>query len=102
MEWFPLPIFPDGALRESVVTTVWIGVFVISFLNLRFGWTYSGLVIPGYLVPLFLTNPVTALVTIAEGILAYGVVRFISEYMSRFGWWCSFFGRDRFFALLVS
>jgi gamma-polyglutamate biosynthesis protein CapC len=102
MELFPLPIFPEGPLRESVVTSVWVGVFVISFFNLRFGWTYSGLVIPGYLVPLFLTNPVTACVTVIEGMLAYGLVRFVSDYLSRFGWWCNFFGRDRFFALFVS
>jgi len=85
-----------------VVTTVWVGVFVISFFNLRFGWTYSGLVVPGYLVPLILTNPVSAVVTIAEGIMAYALVRFVSEYLSRFGWWCNFFGRDRFFALFIS
>ncbi len=102
MDFFPLPIFPDGSLRESVVTTVWVGVFVISFFNLRFGWTYSGLVIPGYLVPLLLTNPWSAFFTVAEGILAYGLVCFVSEYLSRVGWWCNFFGRDRFFALLLS
>lgn len=102
MDLFPLPLFPDGSLRESVVTTVWVGVFVISFFNLRFGWTYSGLVIPGYLVPLLLTNPTCAVITLAEGILAYGLVYLISEYLSRFGGWCNFFGRDRFFALLLS
>jgi len=102
MDLFPLQIFPEGSLRESVVTTVWVGVLVISFFNLRFGWTYSGLVVPGYLVPLMLTNPVCAGITIAEGILAYCIVWFVSEYLSRFGLWCSFFGRDRFFALFVS
>lgn len=102
MDLFPLPIFPDGSLRESVVTTVWVGVFVISFFNLRFGWTYAGLVIPGYLVPLIFSNPVSAFVTVAEGILAFGLVRLFSEHLSRFGWWCNFFGRDRFFALLLS
>jgi len=102
MDLLPFPLFPDGSLRESVVTTVWVGVFVISFFNLRFGWTYSGLVIPGYLVPLLLTNPLSAGITVAEGMLAYGLVRLISEYLSRFGWWCNFFGRDRFFALLLS
>jgi len=101
VDLFPLPIFPDGSLRESVVTTVWVGVFVISFFNLRFGWTYSGLVIPGYLVPLMLTNPVCAGVTVAEGVLAYALVRLLSEYLSRFGWWCDFFGRDRFFGLFL-
>jgi hypothetical protein len=79
-----------------------VGVFVISFLNLRFGWTYSGLVIPGYLVPLILTNPASAAITFAEGILAYALVRLVSEYLSQVGWWCNFFGRDRFFALLLS
>lgn len=102
MDLFPLQIFPEGSLRESVVTTVWVGVLVISFFNLRFGWTYSGLVVPGYLVPLMLINPVCAGITIAEGILAYCLVWLVSEYMSRFGFWCSFFGRDRFFALFLS
>ncbi len=102
MDLFPLQIFPEGSLRESVVTTVWVGVLVVSFFNLRFGWTYSGLVVPGYLVPLMLTNPVCAGITIAEGITAYCLVWLVSEYLSRFGWWCSFFGRDRFFALFLS
>jgi hypothetical protein len=102
VDLFPLQLFPDGSLRESVVTTVWVGVFVVSFFNLRFGWTYSGLVIPGYLVPLILTNPANAFITVAEGVMAYALVRLVSEYLSRFGWWCNFFGRDRFFALLLS
>jgi hypothetical protein len=102
MDIFPLPIFPQGSLRESVITTVWIGVIVISLFNLRFGWTYSGLVIPGYLVPLLLSNPVSALITILEGVLAYGLVRLISEHLSHLGGWCNFFGRDRFFALFLS
>jgi gamma-polyglutamate biosynthesis protein CapC len=99
---FPLPLFPEGSLRESVVTTVWVGVFVISFFNIRFGWTYSGLVIPGYLVPLMLTNPASAFCTVAEGMLAYALVYLFSERLSRFGWWCNYFGRDRFFALFLS
>lgn len=102
MDFLPLPIFPEGSLHQSVVTTVWVGVFVISFFNIRFGWTYSGLVVPGYLVPLMLTSPVCAFVTIAEGMLAYGLVWLLSEHLSRFGWWCNFFGRDRFFALFLS
>jgi hypothetical protein len=102
MHLFPLPLFPEGSLRESVVTTVWVGVFVISFFNLRFGWTYSGLVIPGYLVPLILTNPASAVITVFEGMCAYALVRLVSDYLSRLGWWCEFFGRDRFFALFLS
>ena len=102
MHLFPLPIFPEGSLRGSVVTTIWVGVFVISFFNLRFGWTYSGLVVPGYMVPLILTNPLCAGITLFEGICAYALVRLVSDYLSRLGWWCDFFGRDRFFALFLS
>src|ERR1041385_6321423 len=102
MDLFPLPLFPEGSLRQSVVTTVWVGVFVISFFNIRFGWTYSGLVVHGYLVPLILTNPVCAVITVVEGIMAYGLVWLFSEYLSCLGWWCNFFGRDRFFALFLA
>ena len=85
MDLFPLPIFPQGALRESVVTTVWVGIFVISWFNLRLGWTYSGLVVPGYLVPLLLIKPLAASVVLGEALLTYGLVWFISEWFSKAG-----------------
>ena len=31
---FPLTVFPEGGLAGSVITTVWIGVLVMCFLNL--------------------------------------------------------------------
>lgn len=99
---FPLPIFPPGGLSASVTTTVWIGVFVVAFFNLRFGWVLSGLVVPGYLIPLILLKPLAALVIGVEGILTYFCVWTVSEYCSRWGLWCNFFGRDRFFALVLA
>ena len=57
-----LPIFPEGGLASSVITTVWVGVWVLCLFNLRFGWVLSGLVVPGYLVPLIIVKPVSALV----------------------------------------
>ena len=48
---FPIDVFPHGALANSVTTCVWIGIFVVVFFNLRFGWALSGLVVPGYLAP---------------------------------------------------
>ncbi|NNF45522.1 MAG: hypothetical protein HKN69_02015, partial [Desulfofustis sp.] len=54
---FILPIFPAHGLASSVVTTVWIGVWVSCFFNLRLGWVMSGMVVPGYLVPLILVKP---------------------------------------------
>lgn len=97
-----LPIFPEGSLSESVTTTVWIGVFVLALGNLRFGWTLSGLVTPGYLVPLMIVKPVAALVIWGEGILSYLIVLGFSAWGGRTGRWSNFFGRDRFFALVLT
>lgn len=98
---FPIPLFPEGALASSVITTVLVGVFVVSILNLRLGWVLSGLVVPGYMVPLLLDKPIAATVVFAEGVITYALVWFYSEYLSRFTGWSNFFGRDRFFALVL-
>jgi gamma-polyglutamate biosynthesis protein CapC len=60
-----------------------VGVFVVAFFNLRFGWVFSGLVVPGYLIPLILLKPLAALVVGIEGILAYCCIWTVSEYCSR-------------------
>ncbi|HKK90313.1 MAG TPA: poly-gamma-glutamate biosynthesis protein PgsC/CapC [Desulfobacteraceae bacterium] len=94
-------IFPPGSLANSVTTTVWIGVCVTCFFNLRLGWVLSGMVVPGYLVPLIIIKPISAAVIVLEAMVTYGLVWFYSEYLSSRGLWNNFFGRDRFFALLI-
>ena len=101
-ELWPLSIFPEGALASSVITCVWVGIAVTAFFNLRFGWTLSGIVVPGYLVPLLISKPWAAVAIYVEAIFAYLLVRLISETLSRAGLWSSFFGRDRFFALILA
>ena len=101
MTEFVLPIFPAHGLASSVVTTVWIGVWVSCFFNLRLGWVMSGMVVPGYLVPLILVKPWAAVVVCLEAAVTYWIVWFYSTYLARRGYWTDFFGRDRFFALLV-
>ncbi len=96
-----LPLFPEGSLAASVITTVWVGVWVVAFFNLRLGWTFSGLVVPGYLVPLFLAKPWAGFVVCAESLVTYGIVYAASEWLSRWGLWSSLFGRDRYFAFLL-
>ena len=102
MDIFPINIFPQGVLDSSVITTIWAGVLVTSFLNLRFGWTFSGIVVPGYLVPLLIAKPVVVVIIIVESFLAYTLVALFSKGISRFKLGCGFFGRDRFFAMLLS
>jgi hypothetical protein len=98
---FLLPIFPQGALSGSVITTVWIGVAVVVFFNLRFGWVLTGLVVPGYLVPLLLIKPWSVAVIFVESAATYFLAWLFSEYVSRTGLWSSLFGRDRFFAIIL-
>ena len=96
-----LPILPSSYLSHSVITTVWVGILVIGFFNLRFGWVFSGLVVPGYLTPLLLIKPLSVAVIVFEGVITYLLIYLISEVAGNRGWWTNFFGRDRFFALLL-
>ena len=102
MSWLPLPIFPEGVLSASVIVTVWIGITVVAITNLRLGWVLSGLVVPGYMVPLLMVKPVAAGVVFAEGILTYFLVWLYSEYLPRFTGYSNLFGRDRFLALVLA
>lgn len=101
MSDFVLPLLPDGSLASSVVTTVWAGVLVVCFMNLRFGWVLSGLVVPGYIVPLLIIKPLSAAVVLAEASLTYGIFYVLSERFSGPRTWSSFFGRDRFMGLIL-
>jgi hypothetical protein len=96
-----ITLFPHGALDSAVITTVWVGVAVVAFFNLRLGWVLSGLVVPGYMVPLLILKPWSAAVVFLEGFVTYVLVWWFSEVFSRFGYWSSLFGRDRFFALVL-
>lgn len=96
-----LPFFPEGSLASSVITTVWVGVFIVCLFNLRLGWVLSGLVVPGYIAPLLIAKPVAALVVIAEAVLTYGLFWVLSEKLSGPATWSSFFGRDRFLGLIL-
>ena len=101
-DYFPLTIFPEGALSASVIVTVWVGITVVALSNLRLGWVLSGLVVPGYVVPLLIVKPSAALVVFVEGVVTYWLVWLYSEYVTRFTGMSSFFGRDRFFALVLT
>ncbi len=79
-ELLPLRIFPEGALASSIVTTVWVGIFVVCFCNLRLGWVLSGLVVPGYMAPLLFLKPSAAAVVFGEGVITYFLVWFYSEF----------------------
>src|SRR4028118_124124 len=97
-----LPVFPEGGLSSSVITTVWVGVWVVALFNLRFGWVFSGLVVPGYLVPLLIVKPFSAVVVVVEAAVTYLLVWLFSERLSSGRSWSSLFGRDRFMGLVLA
>ncbi|KZN63664.1 poly-gamma-glutamate biosynthesis protein PgsC/CapC [Pseudoalteromonas luteoviolacea] len=101
MDW-ALQLFPSGSgLGQSVITTVWVGIAVVCMLNLRFGFPLTGLVVPGYLVPLFIVTPISAVVILIEAIVVYVVMLSTAKIlMERFGF-SEMFGRDRFFAIIL-
>lgn len=102
MDFLPIHLFPERALDASVITTVWLGVMIGALLNLRFGWLLTGLIVPGYLVPLLIQKPMVVAVVVLEAILAYGLVWLFSERMPRLGLWSNSFGMDRFLAVILS
>jgi len=101
-ENFVFSIFPEGGLSGSIITTVGIGVLVAAFYNLRFGWVLAGFIVPGYLVPLIISQPLSAALNIIEGFIAYFVIYWASIIGPRLNLWSSFFGRECFVALLVA
>ncbi|MDC0662938.1 poly-gamma-glutamate biosynthesis protein PgsC/CapC [Marinobacter sp. SS21] len=98
---FPLQLFPTGGLSSSVITTVWVGVCVVAFLNLRFGTTLSGLVVPGYLIPLLIVRPISGFVVLFEGLVTYLLARLLAQQLPKALGYAELFGRDRFFALVL-
>ena len=74
---------------------------VVCFFNLRFGWSITGLIVPGYLVPLIILKPWSAAAIIIEAVFTYAVVKIFSEVGPKLNLWCSLFGRDSFFAILL-
>ncbi|WMO14426.1 poly-gamma-glutamate biosynthesis protein PgsC/CapC [Pseudoalteromonas piscicida] len=101
MDW-TLTLFPSaGGLGQSVITCVWIGIAVVAFFNLRFGFPLTGLVVPGYLVPLFIVSPTSAWVIIVEAIVVYGLMRFFAKTLVERLGYAEMFGRDRFFAIVL-
>lgn len=96
-----LAFLPDGHTAATVTTTVWVGVCVVVAFHLRFGWTVSGLVVPGYLVPLMMVRPVSVLVVLLEAVVTYGIVLAISTWGKRHSEGCILFGRDRFFLITL-
>ncbi len=96
-----LQLLPDRGLDQSLHLAVLLGVWCLLLLTESFGWVYAGLVVPGYVASVFIFRPLSGFVTIFEALVTYVVARFLSDRLGPTRVWSSFFGRDRFFAIVV-
>lgn len=95
-------VFPSYSLDTSILVAVLIGVLILAFLTETLGWVFVGLVVPGYLASVFVVHPETGATVVVEALVTYGFAVLLSSVASRTGVWSEFFGRDRFFAILLA
>jgi hypothetical protein len=93
-------LLPRG-VDQSILPAVLVGLFVMLFLTESFGWVFAGLIVPGYLASVFVFSPFAGLAVLVEAVLTFVVARFVSSAFSRTEAGIEFFGRERFFLLLV-
>src|SRR5687768_11310964 len=96
------PIFPENGLDRSLHAPIFIGLLLVSFFAETLGWTYAGLVVPGYLAAVFVSAPVTGALVVLEAVLAYFLTAAVGLWLPKTGAWSSCFGRERFFLFIVS
>lgn len=96
-----LAIFPSNGLDRSLHAPIWVGLVVTTFFTEAFGWTYAGLVVPGYMGAVLAAAPVTALLIAVEAVLTYLLVAGVGQWLTVSGAWSTAFGRERFFLFIV-
>ena len=96
-----LNLFPASGLDNSLFTAVLLGLLVLFVLSESFGWVFTGLVVPGYLASVFVIQPTAGAVILAEAGATYLVARAVSDWAAPVAPWFRFFGRDRFFLILL-
>jgi gamma-polyglutamate biosynthesis protein CapC len=102
MSVWSLPLLPTNGLDRSLHAPVLVGLLFVTLFTETFGWTYAGLVVPGYLAATFAAAPVTAVLVLTEGWLTHlGVATVARIIPERTGAWSTAFGRERFFLYIV-
>jgi poly-gamma-glutamate biosynthesis protein PgsC/CapC len=81
-------------MTELLPVSIGIGLAVSLFLSEALGIVGSGLVVPGYLA-LYLTQPLTVLITLIAGLAAFGIVRL-------FGTIAIIYGRRRTILMIIA
>ena len=94
-------IFPGAGFESSILTIVLLGVLLRWALTEWFGFTFAGLIVPGYLASVLIIAPFSGAVIVMESLITYGIVWLLVDFFGDQKIWSSSFGRDRFFAFVL-
>jgi hypothetical protein len=96
-----LDLLPSRGLDQSIVLAVLAGMWFLLFFTEVFGWVFVGLVVPGYLASVFVIQPAAGFAITVESVVTFMVARFLSDTLARTGAFSPFFGRERFFLIIL-
>jgi gamma-polyglutamate biosynthesis protein CapC len=96
-----LSLWPPHGLDQTIHLGILLGVLVLLYLTEAYGWVFNGLVVPGYLASVFVIQPAAGVAVIFESLLTFALARVISDVLGRTGAWSRFFGRERFFLIIL-
>ncbi|UQA62888.1 poly-gamma-glutamate biosynthesis protein PgsC/CapC [Polyangium aurulentum] len=96
-----LAVFPPNGLDRSLHVAVLLGLVLGTAFTELFGWTYAGLVVPGYLATIFIAAPATAIFIVVESVVTYWLVAGVGRWVTHLGAWSAAFGRERFYLFIV-
>ncbi len=96
-----LDLLPTSSMDSSIVTPVLIGVILVWILQETLGWGLTGLVVPGYLASILVIQPTAGALVFVEAVLTTLIVRVLSDNVPRFWPWTPFFGRERFYHIVM-
>jgi len=94
-------VLPSNGLDRSLHAPVLIGLCFLTFFKETYGWTYAGIVVPGYLATVFVVAPVTGVLVCVESVVAYWLAALSGRWLPASGAWSSFFGRERFLLIII-
>jgi hypothetical protein len=94
-------IFPQG-LEGTLVIPIFVGLLIMAALTEAWGWDFVGVVVPGYLASVCLSQPVVAGIVVLEAVATWTLAVAIDRGLTRARVTHPVFGRDRFFLVLVA
>jgi hypothetical protein len=100
-EPFVLELLPARGLDQSMLLPVLIGLYIVLLSTELFGWVFAGAIVPGYLASVLTIQPITGVIVICESLVTLVLAEALAKFLSKTDAWTRFFGRERFFLILM-